>query len=498
MNLTLLPSDIVILVLEILGPSELAALSLTCRTMHFIVTEIGWTSYLRAHPRPSCSLSQTRFVWSPRIRVRYDVMSDAAWDRSDFIARPLSRMWPGKLQPILAISASRLIVAAGSNLYCYTFGQGNDTLAPSVIFEGQISLLRSQELIRNITGITFVDDGCLDRSLHVAFQDGAIEHVVLTQIPTLNGQSLSITISRTNLNPMPSGDFVESLSSEANSILSLSANGYVRLGDHRSEHVDSMDSVIELKSRSWVSHLCLQSSTPYAAFGTASTTPLNVYPIIDGQLSSRPLAILHTRKGAEMPVSQRPSSAVYGVTRGPLNSPWGSSPQILVSGWFDGQVRCYDLRSSSRSTAESSYTATAGPAALRPVLSLADRWSYEPIYSVSCGGGSASHIAAGTARHSVVSFWDVRSPTTGWSVHAPGNDSSPVYSVVLESSRLFGVTQSRPFVYDFGPGVTMDTYPPIPQASRGIDNLKQKKGSNRLTYHVLRYAHNSSGLCNEH
>ena len=45
-----------------------------------------------------------------------------------------------------------------------------------------------------------------------------------------------------------------------------------------------------------------------------------------------------------------------------------------------------------------------------------------------------------------------------------------------------------------GPGVSMDTYPPIPQV-RGIDNLKHKKGSHRATYYVLRYEHNSSGLC---
>lgn len=34
-------------------------------------------------------------------------------------------------------------------------------------------------------------------------------------------------------------------------------------------------------------------------------------------------------------------------------------------------------------------------------------------------------------------------------MHAPGNDRSPVFSVQLESSRLFGVTEMRGFVYDF-------------------------------------------------
>ena len=349
---------------------------------------------------------------------------------------------------MLAISPSRLIVGAGSNLYSYAFNASPNAISPSVISEGVISLLGRSDSGRTITGITFIDDGGFDRTLHVAFQDGAIERILLTQ-PTPNhvNQSVSLSAIQTNLNPMPIGDFVESLSSEANFVLTLSSTGYVRLSDLLSEHTNS---TIELNTRSWVAHLCLQSSTPYAALGTASSTPLIVHSVTDGQLSPRPFAILHTPKSIESAATDRQHfSAVYGLSRGPLNSPWGSSPQILVSGWFDGHVRCYDLRSSSRSSSEPISGKPSTPAPLRPVLSLADRWSYEPIYSVSCGGGSASYIAAGTARHSVVSFWDIRSPKNGWSVHAPGNDPSPVYSVVLESSRFFGVTQSRPFVYDF-------------------------------------------------
>ncbi|KAF9483385.1 hypothetical protein BDN70DRAFT_918441 [Pholiota conissans] len=69
------------------------------------------------------------------------------------------------------------------------------------------------------------------------------------------------------------------------------------------------------------------------------------------------------------------------------------------------------------------------------------------------------------------------------------------YAVALESARFFGVTQSRAFVYDFGPGVSLEreTYPPLPLV-RGVDGLKQRKGANRATYHVL---NDSSGLCDE-
>jgi len=256
--------------------------------------------------------------------------------------------------------------------------------------------------------------------------------------------------------------------------LSLSASGSAVFIDASSPSVPSH--TIELHARSWSSYLCMTSCTPYAAFGTSSNSPLTVHSITNSQLSVTPSAILY-------PCAKHRSSAVYGISGAPSSSPWGSSDQIIVSGWYDGLVRVHDLRSSSRAPA----TAEKGP--LLPVLSLCDPWSFEPIYTVSCGGGSSSHVAAGSARHSVVSFWDVRSPKSGWSVHAPGNDSSPVYKIILESSRLFGATESRPFVYDFGPGITEDTYPSL-HHSQG---LKQKKGSNGVSFYVTKYHHNHSG-----
>jgi hypothetical protein len=123
-----------------------------------------------------------------------------------------------------------------------------------------------------------------------------------------------------------------------------------------------------------------------------------------------------------------------------------------------------------------------------PTLTFADPWSFEPIYAVACGGGGAAHIAAGSARHSVVAFWDVRAAARGWSVHAPGNDVSPVYSIILESSRLFGATQNRPFVYDFGPAVRPETYPSLPR-TRGADGLSYKNGWDHVGFYVTKYDH---------
>ena len=405
------------------------------------VTEFGWVGYLRANVRPSFSLSRARAHWPARSQVRYDVLTDHAWSLPHFVARPLSRPWAAKLQPILAINPSRLVVAAGTHLYSYKFGDSNNDSAPSVFLEGTCSFPATHGRNRDITGITFVPDEGLDQTLVLAFRDGSMEHVCLT--PSQN-DLLASPLSRAGLPQLHDGDFVECLSSERNFLLSLSSDGFATLcGLHAPPHSPGSESVA-LNMRSWTSHLCMQSSSPYAAFGTSSANPLTVHSIASDQLSQSPSAILsHKKIGLPDRQSQ---SAVYGISRAPPASPLGSSPQILVSGWYDGQVRCYDLRSSSRLSATNSINA---PAPLLPVLSLFDPLSVEPIYSVSSGGGCASHVAAGSARHGVISFWDLRSSRAGWSVYAPGNDSSPVYSVILESSRVYGATQNRPFVYDF-------------------------------------------------
>jgi len=372
-------------------------------------------------------------------------MTDHAWANAQFVARPLARLWRSKMQPTLVSNPSRMVVAAGSDLYAYNFHGATDLESPSLHFEGKFSFPARQGQPKDITGITFADDAGLDRTLYVGTQDGTVHRVVLpVEPPSRSRNSLAATSSNMTcslFSQLQSGDFVESLRSENNMLLSLTSTGRATLTDLQS--FDSLPAHVQLNARSWVSLLSLNSSSPYAAFGVSSTHPLHVYSITNGQISPTPSAVLHTNISAELPRS----SAVYGISQAPPASPWGSSPQVLVSGWFDGQVHCHDLRASSRSTASTDFPGA--PAPLQPVLSLNDPLQLESIYSVSCGGGSASHIAAGSARHSVVSFWDVRSPRAGWSVHAPGNDPSPVYSVILESSRLYGATQSRPFVYDF-------------------------------------------------
>ncbi|ETW81672.1 hypothetical protein HETIRDRAFT_36708 [Heterobasidion irregulare TC 32-1] len=478
-----LPADILLIVIKDLDVKGLVALSEACHLLRRLVHEYGWKSHIRLYPRPSYSMAKALSQWCPGAQIKYHTLSDKAWARTTFAARPLSRPWHGKLQPLLAINNSRLVVAAGHILYSYAFTtSGGDGITPGMRFECSYSLLRPPDSSKHdITAVVFLPDRG-DRTLFVGFVHGALERIYL---PPMQDGRKEVTIDPVLRTPFHyhHGDIIESLSITSDLLLSLTENGTAGLLNL--SFPTPSPHMIELGERGWAAYLSTQSSTPYAAFGTSSDNPLAVHTITNSEISATPSSILWSSvKDFE---SER-SSAVYGISSTPPGFPWGASDNILVSGWYDGFVHVHDLRSPTCVPRLNN-----SPAPLFPVLSLSDPWSFEPVYSVSCGGGSSSHIAAGTARHSVVAFWDVRSPKTGWSVHAPGNDSSPVYSVILESSRLFGATQSRPFVYDFGPGVTPDTYPPLPRV-HGDDGLSYKKGWNNVGFYVTKYSHRTTQL----
>jgi len=445
------------------------------------VNEFGWSVYLRRHQRQSFTLHSTRARWSPVAQVRYDTLADRSWSSAKFIARPLCRPWPGNLQPVLAVSFSRLLVATGLAIYSYairaSFATGHGS---RLVYEGSYSftpVLESHE--HDVTSLTFVHDSAEDRTVSIGFEDGCVEQLYLPPHRGSNWRQ-RIILKRSSTKALHFHDKeVVSLSCSRDSLLSLSSWGSIALSDLSTPSTPT--ATLQLGARSWSSHLCTTASTPYAAFGITCTThptPLLLHYITPSGLLPTASLLLDSPR-------HRPS-AVYGIAKPPPSSPLGSPDQIVVSGWYDGAVRVHDLRAGER-VASSDEGAT-----LNPVLTLQDPWSPEPVYCVSCGGGSASFVAAGTARYSVVAFWDVRKPTKGWSVHAPGNDSSPVYSVVLESSRLFGATQSRSFVYDFGPGVTKDTYPFIPVTGSRLDRQLSPKDDG-IDFCVLTYNHNRTG-----
>ncbi|KAJ4482002.1 hypothetical protein J3R30DRAFT_3455851 [Lentinula aciculospora] len=479
MLLSELPNDIIIVVLHSVPVPDLGALSRTSSLFYHLVNTFGWQIHIRRNPRPSFSLTKAREVWHPRIRVRYDTLSDKSWSSSRFVARPLSHPWPRKQQPTLAINNTRLVVAAGNTIYSYVFGTPRASGSPSLRFEGSLSLYEERNSQWDITALAFIRDNGEGRTLLCGFRNGTLARVVLVKEDNSNTLNAEIVNLQSH-----TPDIVESISTSGSLCLSLSSRGQARMVNLQSTPYTA-SSELDLGTRSWTTYMPDEGS-PYVAFGCSSqTAPLSVYSILEGSLSHTPTAVLGTETSHSTSYS-----AVYGICRSPFSSPWGASPQILISGWFDGLVRVHDLRSSLLTEASPDNTGSTSPVPLRPVMSLNDPWSIEPVYSVSSGGGACSHLAAGCARNSLVSFWDVRYPKSGWSVYAPGNDPSPVYTVVLESSRVFGATDTRPFVYDFGPNVTQDTYPhlsPLP----GLNPRRSVPG-----YYVTRYNHKHGSLLN--
>ncbi|CAL1712902.1 unnamed protein product [Somion occarium] len=485
-GLLAIPSDIIILVMYFLNAKDLAALECTCRELFHLVEEYGWTINLKSHPRPAFSLRKTFKLWSTKEQVRYSTITDHNWDNAEFIARPLSNRWAGKLQPILAINSSRLLLAAGNKIYSYSFIPSPSARAPSVHLECIYSTSNVVHPNLDITSIVCIPDDGLDRTVYVGYANGILERLVLPSVRDGHDGSVPVESLLKETFNFHADDLIESLSASSTHLLTLSASGNAVYFPLASPHPEP--EFLHLNTRSWSAHLSTRSSSPYAAFGMSSMNPLVVHDILPSGLSPTPSTFL-----APFIDTGRPS-AVYAIDEAPPAAPWGASDQVLVSGWYNGVVNVYDLRAPTRP-----FSQTLGPPSLRPSLHFEDPWSDEPIYSLSCGGGSGAHIAAGSARHSVVAFFDVRAPAKGWSVHAPGNDSSPVYSVIVDGSRVFGANQSRGFVFDFGPGVQEDTYPavseslPTTRPGRGqrqpFGNLLKRSTKHPAGFYVTKYGH---------
>ena len=415
------------------------------------------------NPRFSPSTNHTLSLRPPIDQVKYRHLSDIAWREESFIARPLSSAWPGIFRrPALTVSDSRLVVASRTHVDSYTFHTPRiPTHSPQIRKEASLEFRGGGVTADIVTSIAPVHDRD-GAEFYVGLASGNIARMLIN---TSGSGNLHLP---TQIETIHSGDSVLALSSKRDMLLGISQNGVATLSDTYSVEI------LDLKTRSWTCHL----STNHATFGLTSKVPLIVHTIQPSGISKQPTYILN-------PNSQdtHSKSAVFGVCGAPPSTTWGSD-QVLVSGWYNGSVNIHDLRTSIRLRNLSSPSSTPH---LRPVLTFVEP-SVDPIYCVATGGGSSNYIAAGLARHGMIAFWDIRGRrSAGWSVYAPGNDSSPVYSVILESSRLFGVSQARPFVYDFGPGVMEDTYPSLP-LSRAEARALKKQG-NGPGYYVTTWRH---------
>ena len=357
----------------------------------------------------------------------------------------------------------------------YTFKRPSDrSNAPAIQFEARyaVDVANVIDGRLDITGIAPLADEDGKRYV-VGLVDGSVIHVKLPDEVASNVETDVIHKDESS---------IESVSATSSMSFTLTDEGK---GTLRSL-VTGDSSVIQINGKGRSSFIG-DFNGPYVAVGSAcATMPFAVYPIYETGLLPTPIAAAVN--------SQRKGSPVYGIA-GPPPQLSCNPTQVLVTGSFDGLVRLYDLRTPS-------HASTQGPGTgdipnLKPVLAMRDPLnSEESVYCVSSGGGSGYTVAAGLSRHSVVAFWDVRNTRSGWSVYSPGSDPSPVYSLCMESSRVFGATQSRSFVFDFSPEdmIREGTYPSVeilgrnPRWQRGnVDRTLKKHG--RFGFLTTRYSH---------
>ncbi|SPO36926.1 uncharacterized protein PSFLO_02397 [Pseudozyma flocculosa] len=178
-------------------------------------------------------------------------------------------------------------------------------------------------------------------------------------------------------------------------------------------------------------------------------------------------------------------------------------PYLLFAGFYDGSVRVYDTRQLyRRRRASGSDGGASDEATLRPVATFSDAFGDAAVYSIAFGGVGGCMLLAGNRQHARVRIWDLRelvvrfepgslgrprSDSTSqiltrsrhrivrpdqddeddddggdreegagregpgaWFVFPAYPSSSPQYSIVADADRVWGVTDRKVWVLDFG------------------------------------------------
>jgi len=441
MSLVFLPVEILLAICYELTALELCALARTCRSLHDLMEHLAWKDYLVHHPRPTIT---QRVAGTPREQAKYDYLVDHAWHSRSYLARAITEPWP-RMRPVLALSRSYLAIGAGEQVVLFPLH--------GAAYHGQLNpptayRIHARDTRRDISALAFVPDGGDGRTLLVGRADGLVQRLQFSA----DGRTFQPTA---RYDHPASG--VLSLSLVGDTAILAARNGTLSVLALRSPW--QQPATMQVQSKPWAVHL--HPGRTSVAVGSVGANPLHVYPLTpSGLLSSHALVLAGPAR----------QSAVYGICHASDGSLWGSgSSQVLISGWYDGLTRLHDLRQRGRT----------------PVLSLDDPWDDSPVYSVAAGGGGSWHIAAGSSRHGIVRIWDVRQPKAGWSAFSPGKDASPVYALVMESSRLFGVTEARAFVMDFDPSIHHTDYPPTPIAEKIARREHDKSLLGEWTPHYL-------------
>ena len=393
----------------------------------------------------------------------------------------LSTPWSRRHRPVMALTPDRLIVSKGQNFQVYDIAHSSNDVKKRKFRTRHVVTLpgRPETALLDVTGIAVVhtrNQAPDSTTLVVGRENGTLARF---SIPQTTHERHEAEITATYTMPRAArGSPIKCLTSSGSTILVLSSNGVISLLDAASPWLPSSSFSLPNGCIPWSAYVSLSSSTPFALIGASKPRPLAMHPFLQGQggLASEPIALLDDG------TDEIHSPAAYALCQpdagsaGKVPFVWGSSDQVIVSGWHDGEVRVHDLRAGDSRIVPSS-SPTPMPSLMRPVMTLSDPESDAgAIYCIAIGGGSGSQIVAGQALHGCISVWDVRHPITnrpragvngrgsvsrkdrlglsGWSVYRRASSWSPTYDLILEGFRLWGVDQTGPFLLDFGPRLT--------------------------------------------
>ncbi|PWN90337.1 hypothetical protein FA10DRAFT_266827 [Acaromyces ingoldii] len=590
--------DVLLLIFSHLDASSLASLSRTCRALHRVVEQHGWSTLIRGGTRrlsvvaaPDSKSSNKSF--SP---AKHTVCVDCNWQKRRLIASqnglppPPASQSPRKggagltlapqhpsarPMPLLLLTPSSLLLFTRSELRCWP-ASALSTSGPIDLQGGRLSLLINPNGLDGAGGgsTAYWDiSACaqLDRKgewIAIGRANGLMEVIHIdaelttaTRAATRKSRSAKNTpLNFVNLawlsdHAHSTGSPIQSVHSDQRGLVAFGAkNGVIELykvsfedgaanRTRRAVRLLLVDrwSIGKRPWSMWLGGAAGSSPATWLAVGTMGSEPLVVFPL-DSKTHrpGRPIG-LTCAPGRKVAVHALASSSPCAAPTGSGMTP--IDPKLLFAGCYDGILRVYDVPRILSSGADEGRS---------PVYEFQDRFGPSAIFSLALGVGKGGRsVAAGVATHGVVKFFDVplcsawarrhrhlnatakrqivigegalgeialngtensgdceeppsRPPRCGtkveeqgdeedceaggWSLYASGprGGNSPVYSLVAQHDRLFGVTDSRLCELDLRPSLfsTSSSSPrPANGTTNGIDHEAKRRQEGRLAYY---------------
>ncbi|ORY89630.1 hypothetical protein BCR35DRAFT_350088, partial [Leucosporidium creatinivorum] len=419
-----LPPELLQHLLLFLPLSSLLALSLVSRSFHTLISTHSLPTFLRLLSYSPTPFQPHQQTWSLPAQARWadDVLSN--FDSRDSMARGFGA-WERKCMPVLKVwergaGVARLVVGRGAELDLYDLGpRRRPTLLPMLPFLPPSQSASSGQM--DITGVAL--DPSTPEELIISRVSGVVQRlrveepewmgdcwrvgrlVEVGRYPvgsvgweeqpwTVQALHSSSTLLGAALTSRPRPTFRGSHPSPFTTATTTTSTPITFSTLHSlppppTSHHLSLTSLstpstapflLPLPSKPW----SLDLTATYLALGSSSPTPLTVYQLDStGLPSSSPLSLTPPDEAG---------SAVYSLTTPPPHSTTLHPTQSLIAAFYDSTTRIYDLRSGSGGGAE--------------VMRLADPWSEDPSYSVTCGGPSGGWVATGASREGMVRLWD--------------------------------------------------------------------------------------------